>query len=402
MNVLLFANRAVAPVRAMTGIGRYVEGLARELADDDGGWTYDMAAAYERGDPTWLPPDIRFRRLPRPRRVLHTAWTVAGVPRIEQLVGAFDLLHALHPSYPIPTRRPAVITVHDLMPIQHPEWYDRDEVWGFRHVLRHIAERNWEVIVDSEYVASQVRALRTISGDRISVVYLAVDDRFSMPSDRGRVEVVCRHIGVAPGQYILAVGNVSTRKNLVTLVRGLAQTAPSGPRLVLAGRPHTDDAAVRVEIDRLGLTDRVRITGFVASDDLPALVQGALALAHPSVDEGFGIPPLEAMAAGTPVIAAAAGSIPEIVADAALLVDPQDAQGWTAAIERVVSDEELRGRLIRDGRARAGCFTWARVASQTRDVYQRALGERPTVQVHTRANPSPTAGLPPADPRSHT
>ena len=143
--------------------------------------------------------------------------------------------------------------------------------------------------------------------------------------------------------------------------------------LLLAGRVHESGDAVIAEIDRLGLGSRVRVAGFVPDADLRVLVQGALALAHPSVDEGFGLPPLEAMAAGVAVVAARAGSVPEIVGDGGVLVEPLDEDAWTAALTMVVEDDEERRRLVAAGRTQSAAFTWERAAQQTLAVYERVL-----------------------------
>jgi alpha-1,3-rhamnosyl/mannosyltransferase len=174
------------------------------------------------------------------------------------------------------------------------------------------------------------------------------------------------------GGFVVAVGNVSTRKNLVTVVRAVAAADP-GLVLVLAGRPHSGSAVVEAEIERLGLGDRVRRLGFVADDELPVLLQAARGLVHPSVDEGFGFPPLEAMAAGVPVVASGAGSIPEIVGEAGVLLDPADVDGWAGALARLVVDDDWRAELVERGRRRAEGFTWSRTATETLAVYERAV-----------------------------
>jgi len=136
---------------------------------------------------------------------------------------------------------------------------------------------------------------------------------------------------------------------------------------------HDSGAPVLAEIERLRLRERIRVTGFIPDADLHALLSGALALAHPSMDEGFGLPPLEAMAAGVPVAAARAGSIPEIVGDAAVLLDPSDEAAWTAALSDLAGDADLRARLRAAGRVRAADFTWERAAEATLAVYAKVL-----------------------------
>ncbi|HWG72570.1 MAG TPA: glycosyltransferase, partial [Acidimicrobiales bacterium] len=200
MKILLFANRVIEPVHSMTGIGRYVKELTLGIiaANKSSRWTYDLCAPGEGRQPGWLPADMGYRRVPGPRKLVHAAWTAIGAPRLERLVGTFDLIHALHPSYPIPTGGPAMITLHDLLPLRHPEWYRRDENLGFRRTLDVVGERGWGVIVNSEYVGRQVRELGTISPDRISVVHMAVGDEFRHPVDAVHVSAACASLGLTP------------------------------------------------------------------------------------------------------------------------------------------------------------------------------------------------------------
>lgn len=374
MRAVLFANRMVDPVRSMTGIGRYVEGVTGALAARaEAGWRYDVSAPVERGRPHWLPAAVGYRPVRGPRKALHVAWTTIGRPRLEQAVGPFDLVHVLHPSFPVPTRHPSVVSVMDLMLLEHPEWYRRGEVWGFRHCMDDLAADDSPVIAISGDVADRLVRQVGVARERVSVVHLAVGDEFRRPASQDAVRRACAALAVRPGNFLLAVGNLSTRKNLGTLVRALARVGSAGLPLVLAGSPGTSIGQVGEEISRHGMTERVRLAGFVPDADLPALMQAALAVVHAAVDEGFGLPPLEAMAAGTPVIASRAGSIPEVVGDAALLVDPLDAAAWTEAIDLVADDGDRRATMAAAGRARAAGFTWERVAEQTLAVHRSAV-----------------------------
>ena len=377
MKALLFANRVVDPVPAMTGIGRYVHEITVALATAGAaeGWSYDVSAPTERGRPGWLPEGVGYRPVPGPRRPLHLAWTAIGGPRLERLVGGFDLVHALHPSFPVPTRQPAVVTVHDLMPLQHPDWYDRGETWGFRRTLDGVARDGSSVIAVSRHVAGLLEETAGVPRDRITVIHEAVDGRFGRRVAAHRVAQVCVAHGVEPGRYLLALGNISTRKNLGTVVRAMAAVEPADLPLLVIGRTGPKAAEVRAEVSRRHLEDRVRIGGFVEDEALPALLQGALALVHPSLDEGFGFPPLEAMAAATPVVAAMAGSVPEIVGAAGVLVEALDVDAWAAAITRVAADAALRTRLAALGVARASDFTWPGAARRTLAVHRAALGD---------------------------
>jgi alpha-1,3-rhamnosyl/mannosyltransferase len=208
----------------------------------------------------------------------------------------------------------------------------------------------------------------------VTVIHLAVEDIFRKPVSRDFIRTVCSRHGVEPGRYLASVGNVSERKNLSSLVRAFAEVPDASLQLLLCGNAFGHEGVVQGEIERLRLGERVRLTGFVADSDLIGLLAGAIAIVQPSLDEGFGLPPLEAMALGTPVIASRAGSHPEIVADAGILVDPLDVGGWADAICHVLDDEELRDRMIVAGRERSVHFTWEQTAAQTLAVYRSALG----------------------------
>ncbi|MBO0732018.1 MAG: glycosyltransferase family 4 protein, partial [Acidimicrobiaceae bacterium] len=337
---LLFANRVTDPLRAMTGIGRYLVSLTTRLvADAEASETFELCAPQELAPPTWT--SAGYRPVPGPRKLTHLAWTAVGRPRLERLVGEFDLVHATHPSFPVPTGHAGVVTVHDLMPLTNPEWYRREEVFAFRRALQLMGRWGWPVIAVSEHVKTQVAGLGTIDPSRVTVVYHGIGDEFRQEVPSETAKAVCERHGLEPGRYVLFIGHVSARKNVVPLVRAMAGVDPD-LALAVAGRPDSASDKATAEIARLGLEGRVRLLGFVPDADLPALLQQALALVHPAVDEGFGIPPLEAMAAGTPVVASNAASLPEVVGDAGLLVDPRDPAAWTAAINRLAGDETLR------------------------------------------------------------
>jgi glycosyltransferase involved in cell wall biosynthesis len=320
-----------------------------------------------------LPDGVGYREVRGPRRAVHLAWTAFGRPRLDQMVGSFDLLHALQPSFPLPTDRPGVLTVHDVMTLQQPQWHPRVERWGFRRAVESAVERGWMFMADSAYSADAAVEMLGVPRERITVVHLGLSDDFrGTPAPEAVAAAVRRH-GAEPNKYILSVG-VSARKNVLVLVRALAASTCREVRLLLAGRCRAEDRVlIEAECDRLQLGDRVRILGFVADDDLRLLFRGARVVAHASVDEGFGFPPLEGMAAGSAVVAADAGSLPEIVGDAAVLVDPTDVDGWASAFSTLCEDDDRHQQLVVAGRDRAAEFTWAQTAAKTVEVYQRVL-----------------------------
>jgi glycosyltransferase involved in cell wall biosynthesis len=267
---------------------------------------------------------------------------------------------------------PRVWTVHDIMPITHPSWYPA------RH--RHLARRALELIRRSHDLVITVSAaverdllVEGVDAERIRVVHHGVDDRFRARATTAEIDSSCARHGVTPGAFLLAVGGISERKNLAVLVSALERVTPAGtpPELLVTGSHGHGAAGV---LDRLaGLGERVRAAGYLPDADVAVLMQAALAVVHPSRDEGFGLVPVEAMAAGTPVVASRSGAMPETMGSAGIQLDPDDVDGWAAAIERLRDDEAHRDDLIRAGSAHAAHFTWERAARATQAVQLEAL-----------------------------
>lgn len=361
---------------APTGVGRY----ARELIDALGalgpaaGWRIDVGTSAERTRPH-LPDGVELHRLPRPRKVTH-ALLAAGLPlHLDRWLGRPDLVHQLNPWVPVPTSAPSIVTVHDLMPVLHPEWFDARHRWRFRAALRR-AVRHSFLVCDSQHVADLVREHLDVPADRVRAIHLGVQDVFRRPVSRGRVDDVCRRHGIEPDRYLLALGVMSSREDPSVVLQAIARSSVDlgEVALLVTGPDRHGSARARTTVAALGIAGRVRFAGFVDDADLAPLLAGAAALVHPSRDEGFGFTPLEAMAVGTPVIASDAGSLPEVVGPGARLVEPEDAGAWQAAIEEVVGDPSTRSRLVAAGRAHQAQFTWERTARQTLALYDEVIG----------------------------
>ncbi len=374
--VALLGHRLASP--SATGIGRYYVEIATALAmaADPATHRYVVASTREREEPQWIPPALGHRTVPGPRKLLALSWSALGRPRIDRALGDPDLVHALHPWAPTPTRAPLVTTVHDLIPMLHPEWHGRVESWAFRRGVAHARDHAARIIAVSQLASDVITSEVGIEPDRIRVVWEGAGDEFRRRPDAREVADVCARHGVEPRRFLVVVGAVSNRKNLTVLLRAVARTDPSllgAPALLAAGPPGQGAEAVRAEVERLGLEDRVRFAGYVPSADLPVLVGSSLALVHPSRDEGFGITPIEAMAAGVPAIASNAGSIPEVAGAAAVLVGPDDVDGWAAAITSVATDDDRRRALIAAGDRHQEVFRWSRAAAETMAVHDEVL-----------------------------
>jgi glycosyltransferase involved in cell wall biosynthesis len=371
--VVLVAHRFAS--HEQSGIPRYVAELCRELSADPACRGYALVTPPEAGDPSGC--GLPVERLRGGRRAVQLGWHLAGRPPLERLVPPADLVHALYPFAPVPTRAPLVATVHDLLPLQFPEWFGRVNAAKFRRATDVMVRHATHVIADSALVAGQVHDTLGVEPDRITVVPLGVAPAFRSPPDADKRLATCGDFGVTPGRYFVAVGYVSVRKNLLTLVRALHTAGPHlRLPLVLAGPAGRGAEAVQREVDALGVGERVIVTGWLRETELAALVAGATALLHPATHEGFGLPPLEAMAAGTPVVASRGGAVPEVVGPAGILLDPDDVEEWAAAMVRLAGDADLATRLRTQGLVRSKPYTWARTAAETLAVHRQVLAER--------------------------
>jgi len=289
-----------------------------------------------------------------------------------------DLYHATNygagPLRPMPV--PWILTIHDLFPITHPEFFPRYFSYRAAWLLRrHISRADW-LISDSRFTAEEMAALLGADRQKISVVHCGIDLEFWTPKDPGLEKQVLESHGLK-GPYLLFVGVLNPRKNLLGLLKAFNQLVLENQhldhRLVLAGASYykADELLKFVRENRL--QDKVIFTGFVRDESLPALYRGATAFVFPSFFEGFGFPALEAQAAGTPVIASNTSSIPEVCSPSTILVDPQKPEEIAQAIHRVLNDSSLRSRMISQGMAFSRKLNWQTTAAETLSVYKKLL-----------------------------
>ena len=286
----------------------------------------------------------------------------------------FDLFHA--PGYVAPSRLPVpmVVTIYDLIALRHPKLARRSNVAHYRLRLPRAARAARLIIVPSDAVARDVSDHLRIPHSRLRVVPLGIDDRYQPPSG-GAVAALEQRLGIDQ-PFILFVGNIEPKKNLATLLRAFATLRRQGRphQLVLAGKYGWKSRKLYRLPAELGIHDAVRFLGYVPEGDLPALYGASDLFAFPSLVEGFGLPPLEAMACGVPVVASDAAALVETAGDAALRVPARDVAALADAMGRVLDEPALREKLVEEGRRRAARFTWARTAELTRAVYREAVG----------------------------
>jgi glycosyltransferase involved in cell wall biosynthesis len=364
------ASRAVAARR--TGTENYSFYLIRELLALDEAHRFRL---YFNQAPPWdlLPGAAEWRVMPFPRLWTHLrlSW--------EMLVDPPDLLFV--PSHVLPLLHPrrSAVTVHDLGFLYHPEAHTLSQNLYLRWSTRHNARAATRVLADSQATRRDLVYHYSIPDSKIAVVYPGRDETLAPVTDLALLSAVRARYGLA-GPYLLYVGTLHPRKNLVRLVEAfgsLLRSSADGPRaptaglqLVLAGKKGWLYDDILDQVRKLGLSDRVVLTGYVPDADLPALLSGALAFVFPSLYEGFGLPLLEAMACGTPVICSNASSLPEVAGDAALLVDPTDTEALAEALAHLLADEGLRRALVERGFRQMQRFSWRRCAEETLHVLE--------------------------------
>jgi glycosyltransferase involved in cell wall biosynthesis len=292
---------------------------------------------------------------------------------LEALIGPVDDFHATNYLLTHPVRRAKrVVSIHDLTVILSPEWHPAKRLREMRAGLRASAEAADRIIAVSQTTKDDIVKHLAVDPARVAVVPLAVGPSFR-PLPCAEIDAVLAPLGLVHGTYLLFLGTMEPRKNLARLLDAVAKVGADVGPLVLAGADGWGNDELRPRIAELARQGRVRPLGYVPEPLRAPLLGGARAFVYPSLYEGFGWPPLEAMACGTPVITSNISALPEVVGDAALLVDPLDVDGLAAAILRLWDDEALRDDLRARGLARARLFTWDVTARLTLDAYATAI-----------------------------
>jgi len=362
--------------RPIGGISRYTLELVRALADLENGPDVTLLAAGGAGA---LAGQNGLRSVPLPGcRLLPGLLTLgnAWLPLRACQLG-LDLLHDPTGVTPLllgagPAR--SAVTVHDVFAWSCPGTSTLLDTMIYRYWLPRILPGVDAVITVSEHSRQDILRYLHVDPNRLNVIPYGVADRFRpMPSDEVKIHLRDR-LGLS-GPYILYVGALTQRKNVGGALEAFALIEKRFPRLqfVLAGPRTWNQTPVEDLVQRLEIAPKVALTGPLTDTDLPALYSGADLFVFPSLYEGFGLPPLEAMACGTPVVTSNTSSLPEVVGDAAITVDPYDVEALAEAMRRVLSDPDLAHDLRRRGLERAAGFTWEQTARKTVEVYREVL-----------------------------
>lgn len=358
------------------GIGRYVRELVRALAAEDPQTPYRLfvAGAELRTLPALPGPNFSWRPTRITPRWFARLWYRLQVPLpVETFTGRVPLFHAT--DFTLPPTLPGtktLLTVHDLSFVRAPETTTPVLKAYLDVVVPRSVRRATHVLADSQATKDDLVELYGTPPEKITVLLGGANPEFKPVADLAARQAARQRYNIPDNPYIFSVGTVQPRKNYARLIEALALLGPafSDMHLVIAGGRGWLDGPIYQSVESLGLTNRVHFTGFVRDEDLPALYTESVCLAYPSLYEGIGLPVLEAMACGIPVVTSNISSMPEIAGEAALLIDPYNVDELTDALRHVLTDESLRADLVSRGFEQAAYFTWDRAAKQLRDIYQ--------------------------------
>jgi len=359
-----------AAVHRRAGLGRYVHELIAALVEQG---AHEYTAFYhQRGEAHLAPPIDRLPQLTtsltvRPWR-LRTALAYFSGLGMDAMFAGVDVFHATEHLLPRLRRVRSVFTLHDLIFQFDPDSHKRLNIAFLRTMMPRFLRAADAIIAVSECSKRDAVRIYNMPADKIWVIYEGVDPRFEPIDDVAQLASIRRKYNL-PQRFVLHLGTIEPRKNLTLLFEALTALNVERHALVVAGKTGWLTDPIFARIGELGLQDRVLFTGYVPDEDLPALLSAASVLVMPSKYEGFGLPVLEAMACGTPVIASNASSLPEVGGDAALYAPPDDPSAWAELISRVLKDAALRASMREKGLRQAAKFRWDIAARQTAEVY---------------------------------
>ena len=355
----------------------YIRNLVRSLAeiDSDNRYTLYLNRAETAREWEGRYPNVEVRVLPPPAPFVRVPLALA----FELHQRRVDVLHVQFTSPPW-CRVPVVATIHDLAFEHFPETFTRRGRMQLRLTVRRTARIAARIATVSEFSREDLIRTYGIAPDRIAVTPNGVEARYTpQPATENEALEVRRRFGIER-DFLLAVGSLQPRKNLIRLVRAYAilreEWGAGAPQLVLVGRRLWLYREILAEIERHPWAKDVIVTGYVSDEVLPALYRAARVFVYPSLFEGFGLPPLEAMACGTPVVTSHTSSLPEVVGEAAVLIDPYSERDIAHAVLSSARDERVRSRLRAAGLQRAMEFSWRAAAEKTLALYREAAKAR--------------------------
>jgi glycosyltransferase involved in cell wall biosynthesis len=364
-------------LKQRAGVGNYVYNLIKNLSLIDHKSRYVMFYCHHRDVKEKMVkienPNFENRFIRFPTKMMKALWASIGLPKVDWLVGDVDLYHSPNYSLNALGRGKSLMTIHDLSYLAYRQFSLASGRWHYAFKIKNYAEKVDAIIADSESTRSEIIKYLKIPQEKIHVIHLACSEAFQPLPKSDRTQAIMEKYKIK-GNFILFVGTLEPRKNLKGLIQAYDRSrAKEDYLLVLAGGKGWKYKHIFRLVKQLKLEERVVFCGYVPDSDLPALYNSASVFVYPSFYEGFGLPPLEAMACGTPVITSHTTSLPEVVGDAGVYVDPFAVEQISVSIDTVLSDTKLRQSLREQGLKRAKIFSWERTARETLELYQRLV-----------------------------
>jgi glycosyltransferase involved in cell wall biosynthesis len=361
------------------GLGRYAAEVARTLASDQA--EIDLSLFYNRQGEARLPDDLS--------HIPHKTVNIGNKPwrmgvllsqvlhwSMDSIFGASQIFHATNHLLAHFRQARTVYTLHDLIFLRYPEYHLPYNRWYLTLTMPRYLRAADMIITPSEWTRQDALKYYRLPESKIKVIYEAAAPYFKPATDLTALNRIRQKYGL-PENYILHVATIEPRKNLNRLLEAFQAVLSDWPdlRLVLVGKKGWLYESFFQKIQALGLQERIIFPGFVDDEDLPGFYQLAELFVFPSLSEGFGLPPLEAMACGTAVISSNSSSLPEVVGEAGLLIEPTDTAALATAVRRILSDNELRAELKRRSLVQAKKFSWERAVTELKEVYRSLLDE---------------------------
>lgn len=366
----------MADVVSNTGIGRYTSNLIKHLAEFDSGYQYTL---YVKNAEAELAVNGLFNRQVV-KAPVYSLKEQIQMPRLIKRWGV-DIFHSPHYVLSLDCPCPAVITVHDIIHLLYPA--SKAANLYARVMLPLVTRKASRIIAVSHSTKNDLVRKVGVKEDKVAVIHNGIDERFQPVKDQRKIEELRRKYGL-PEQFILYVGTTKPHKNLPALIKAFAYVLRHGDipgcKLVVAAKKDSlQDLSIVPTITAHSLENEVIFIGQMPDEDMPLLYSAALLLAFPSLYEGFGLPPLEAMACGTPVVCSNTSSLPEVVGDAALLVNPRNIEQMGDAILQLILNQGLRQEMIQKGLERTKSFSWRETTNQTLELYRSSADQRSCV-----------------------
>lgn len=358
----------------------YIRGLIRALAEIDDRNRYTIYLAEARAAEEWREgfarnySNFEIRLLPKPTPLVRVPLFLTYELKRRPPHSQIDVLHVQYTAPPF-CRVPVVATIHDLAFEHMPETFTRRGSFQLKLTVRRTAQRAMRIATVSEFSRQDLLRTYQLPPEKVAVTYNGVESHFTTLAAPNETEDVRQRFSISR-DYLLAVGSLQPRKNLVRLIRAYAKLRTENenfrPQLVIVGRKLWLADEIFAEVRKQRWADDVILTGYVSDEDLPKLYRQATAFVYPSLFEGFGLPPVEAMACGTPVVTSNVSSLPEVTGEAALLIDPLDQSAIESALLQITGNQVLRARLRSQGTEQAKKFTWQATAEKTLQLYRES------------------------------